>query len=247
MHLTGHKVLLTGGSTGIGYALAGELTARGNQVMICGRDAAKLEEAARRLGVHSCVCDVARDEDLHRLLDTALGELGGLTMLVNNAGIQRNYRWSERPPAEILREIDRELAVNLGAVMKLTALSLPYLTRADSGAVVNVSSGLGFVPKESAPVYCATKAAVHIFTKSLRWQLQSAGTRIGVFEIVPPLVDTEMTRGRGTGKLTPLQLAQESMAAMEADTSEIRAGKTKLLIAMNRLAPSVAERIVRRA
>ncbi|MFV2070234.1 MAG: SDR family oxidoreductase [Pirellulales bacterium] len=247
MRVSGHKVLVTGGSAGIGFALARELRDRDNQVMICGRSAERLAEAARQIpGVYTEPCDIADDGDLKRLVDTAVAKLGGLTLLVNNAGIQFNHDFSRVDLETLLRDTDLEIDVNLTALVKLTVLCLPLLRQQDPSAVVNVSSGLALVPKPSAPVYCATKAGVHMFSKSLRWQLEESASSVRVFEVLPPMVDTAMTRGRGKGKLSPKQVADEVVRGIERDRREIRVGAVKMLAWVNRFQPWLAERILRR-
>jgi len=147
----------------------------------------------------------------------------------------------------VSRWVDAELAVNLAAVARATALFLPLLRRAGEAAVVNVSSGLGLVPKRSAPVYCASKAGVHHLTRALRGQLEDAGLDVKVFELLPPLVDTAMTAGRGTGKLQPDDVAGALLRGMERDLLEIPVGKVRLLRWIDRLAPRLAERVLRDA
>lgn len=120
-----------------------------------------------------------------------------INILINNAGVQYNYEFSNEENAHNL--IEMELNINLVGPILLTSLFLPKLLQKKEAAIVNVSSGLGFVPKESAPIYCASKAGFHIFSKSLRYQLEK--TDIKLFDIIPPLVDTEMTKGRGRGKI----------------------------------------------
>jgi uncharacterized oxidoreductase len=118
-------------------------------------------------------------------------------VLINNAGIQLNYHFTEEQ--HLLNKIDQEINTNFIAPLKLISILLPTLKVNDNAAIVNVTSGLGLVPKKQAPVYCGTKAGLHIFTKSLRYQLQ----HVKVFELISPLVDTPMTAGRGKGKITP--------------------------------------------
>jgi short-subunit dehydrogenase involved in D-alanine esterification of teichoic acids len=125
----------------------------------------------------------------------------------------------------------------------LTHEFLPFLKRRTTSAVINVSSVLALVPKQSASVYCATKAAIHSFSRSLRWQLE--GTKVKVFEIVPPLVDTAMTTGRGKGKLSPEALSAEFWSGFKADKLEMHIGKAKAAALIARLLPSIAERIIR--
>lgn len=120
----------------------------------------------------------------------------------------------------------------------------PKLLEKKEAAIVNVSSGLGLVPKESAPVYCASKAGLHIFSKSLRYQLES--TNVKLFEIIPSLVDTDMTKGRGKGKLIPEQLVEEFWKNFVKDKYEIKIGKVKLLHLINRISPKLAESIMKK-
>ena len=161
-------------------------------------------------------------------------------ILINNAGVQYNYHFAEEP--QILGKIEQEINVNFLAPLKLIALMLPLLKSNENSAIVNVSSGLGLVPKKQAPVYCGTKAGLHIFSKALRYQLRQTK----VFEIIPPLVDTQMTQGRGKGKISPDQLVEEFITAFKKDRYEVSIGKVKLLKFLNRWAPSLAESIMKR-
>ncbi len=102
--------------------------------------------------------------------------------------------------------IKHELEINLLGPILLTSQFLPNLVGKDEASVINVSSGLALVPKQSAPIYCAGKAGLHIFSKALRWQLESLN--IKVFEIMPSLVDTPMTGGRGNGKISPKAISR---------------------------------------
>ncbi len=248
MRLTNHLVLVTGGATGIGLALARALAARGNRVAICGRRPEALAAAVETTpSLVPIRCDLGETGQLTHLVDEVRERLGGLSLLVNNAGIQLNYDFTREPARRILDYVDAELAVNLGGLAKATALFLPLLRQAGEAAIVNVSSGLGLVPKKSAPVYCATKAGVHVFTKALRWQLQDARTGVRVFEVLPPLVNTAMTEGRGSGKLRPDEVAEAALRGMAADRWEIAVGKVRILRLVDRLSPRLAERILRNA
>jgi short-subunit dehydrogenase involved in D-alanine esterification of teichoic acids len=120
---------------------------------------------------------------------------------------------------------------------------LRHVEQGREAAIVNVSSGLALAPKASAPTYCASKAGLHSYTKALRYQLETSGVR--VFETLPPLVDTDMTRGRGTGKISADELAREFWSDWRANRYEMRIGKTKLLALVQRLAPALADRIMR--
>jgi short-subunit dehydrogenase involved in D-alanine esterification of teichoic acids len=248
MRIDGHRVLITGGSAGIGLALARAFLDAGARVAVCGRDPERLAAAERALpGLMTVQADLAEDDDLGRLAAGAEAGLEGLTVLVNNAGIQYQTSYPIDDPARIFAQLDREVAVNLTGLVKLTTLCLPALARADEAAIVNVSSGLALVPKASAPIYCATKAALHSFSKALRYQLEDHCPSVKLFEVLPPMVDTAMTAGRGRpkDKITPEQVARETLAGMRRDRYEIPVGKTRLLGWVNRAAPRLAEKILR--
>lgn len=237
MNPADHRVLITGGATGIGLALARMFHANGNHVILVGRSETTLAEAAAVLpGADTHVADVSLPEHREQLVE----RYGDITVLVNNAGIQVNAPIVECSPTEI----EDELNINFLAPVLLTRAFLPRLIERPSAAIVNVSSGLALVPKEAAAIYCASKAALHSFSKVLRWQLE--GTSVRVFEVLPPLVDTAMTRGRGRGKISPDRLAGEFWEGFRSDRYEMLIGKTRLLAFVNRLTPSVAERIMRR-
>jgi uncharacterized oxidoreductase len=230
-------VLITGGATGIGFALARKFHAAGNRVILVGRSQEALSKAIDALpGVEALAADVSLPSDRRRMVSM----FPDISVLVNNAGIQVNTPIVSTPP----ETIEQELSINFLAPVLLTREFLPNLLKQPSAAIINVSSGLALVPKEVAAVYCASKAALHSFSKSLRWQLESSGIR--VFEVLPPLVETAMTAGRGKSKISAEKLAEEFWNGFEADRYQMLIGKTKLLSLVNRLAPSVAERIMRR-
>jgi uncharacterized oxidoreductase len=233
-----HTVLITGGTSGIGLALAKRFLTQGNAVIVTGTNAQKAEAVKRELPTLTVELADMRDR---QALEKLVYRYPDINILVNNAGIQYNYEFADS--AIELEHITTELDINLTAPLHLTKLLLPQLLSHPTAAIINVTSGLGIVPKQSAPVYCASKAALHSFTKTLRWQLE--GTSVRVFEIIPPLVDTAMTHGRGRGKITPEALVEEFWRDFKHDRYEIRIGKTKLLFVLQRLMPSLADRIMR--
>lgn len=240
MNVTNNKVLITGATEGIGRALAERFIALGNQVVAVGRNQEKLDELASLNSSYITFrADLARMEDLERLSMSIESHHPDLNILINNAGIQYNYHFAEE--LHLINKIDHEVAVNLLAPLRLTALLLPTLKLNNNAAIVNVSSGLGLVPKMQAPVYCGTKAAIHMFSKALRYQLN----KVKVFEIIPPLVDTNMTSGRGKGKMQPGELVDEFIKAFEKDVFEVSVGKVKLLRLINRISPRLADRIMK--
>ncbi|SDC91634.1 uncharacterized oxidoreductase [Paenibacillus sp. UNCCL117] len=245
MKLTDHTVLITGGSSGIGLALVKAFLDRKNQVIIVGRNEQKLARAkALHPGITTYACDIGEPEQLNKLVREISSHHPGLNLLINNAGTQQLHSFIDTAPSDAVhREIEQEIAINLTSPIVLISSLLPLLRSQKQAAIVNVTSGLGLVPKQSAPVYCATKAGLHLFTKALRYQLEH--TSIKVYELIPPVVDTDMTRGRGSGKISPEQVATEFMAYLERDRYEMPIGKVKLLTALNRWLPFFAERILK--
>lgn len=189
MKLNGNTVLITGGASGIGLALAERFLAAGSEVIICGRRQEKLEEAKQQHPQHYIkTCDVGEESERIALFDWAVSEFPQVNVLVNNAGIQRRVQatkdqatWAERR---------KEIAINVEAPIHLSSLFVPHFMKQPAAAIINVSSGLAFTPGTFATVYSATKAAVHSFTLSLRHELR--GTGISVLEIVPPAVNTDL-------------------------------------------------------
>jgi uncharacterized oxidoreductase len=188
MQLSGNTVLVTGGASGIGLALAERFLRAGSEVVICGRREEKLREAAaRHPGLRTRAADLAKESERTALARWCAEELPALDVLVNNAGIQRRVDLARPEPWEDARE---EIAVNFEAPVHLARLFLERLRARPRAAIVNVTSGLAFAPLASVPLYSATKAALRSFTLSLRHQL--AGTAVEVVEIAPPAVDTDL-------------------------------------------------------
>ena len=223
MNLTQNTILITGGGSGIGLALTERLHAAGNTVLICGRDAAKLQAAAERLpGLRTLVCDVAQATERQRLLEWATTEAPQLNVLLNNAGIQRQVSVFETD--EPWADTASEIAINLEAPVHLTMLCLRHwhAQRHSGPVVINVSSGLGFVPLARVPVYSATKAAIHSFTQSLRQQL--AGSPVQVIEVIPPAVHTELGGTDHSFGVPLAEYADDVLRQLATDQLEITYG-----------------------
>lgn len=190
MNLSDNTILLTGGASGIGLALAARFLQAGSEVIICGRRADKLAEAQRQHpGLRTRVCDVADPAARTELVRWATAEYPRLNVLVNNAGIQHRIQLADDAATDWAARRE-EIIVNLEAPIHLATLLVPHLRQQPQPVIVNVTSGLAFVPAAFVPIYSATKAALHSFTLSLRHQLGPAG--IDVLEIVPPAVDTDL-------------------------------------------------------
>lgn len=186
MKLTGNTILITGGGSGIGLALADEFKKLGNKVIVAARSARKLELAAEK-GFEPLPVNMSARESIESLARTVVSRFPALNAVIHNAGIMKNENLRTTNTSDIAIET---IATNLTGPILLTTALLPHLLRQPAATIMTVSSGLGFVPLAMNPTYSATKAAIHSYTESLRYQLK--GTAIGVIELVPPYVQTEL-------------------------------------------------------
>jgi uncharacterized oxidoreductase len=226
MKITGNTILITGGATGIGLALAEAFLTEGNQVIICGRREKKLQQAKLKLpSLHIMVCDVSKFSARKNLFQWATHAFPNLNFLINNAGIQKEI--DLRQGAVDLLEED-EIDINLKAPIHLSTMFIPHLITQRESAIVNITSGLAFTPLAIVPIYCATKAGLHSFSQSLRHQVRN--TSIKVFEVAPPVVDTELDRGARENReqknigITPMEVAQATLQGMKENQLEIVIG-----------------------
>ncbi|PWK14985.1 SDR family oxidoreductase [Tumebacillus permanentifrigoris] len=189
MKMSGNTILITGGASGIGLAFAERFVQAGNEVIICGRRVEKLQEAqAKCPQLHTRVCDVTNEADRKSLLEWVKQEFPQLNVLVNNAGIQHRVNLLEN--TEEWDYLRQEITANLEAPIHLSMLFAPLFADKGNSTILNVTSGLAFTPGAWVPIYSATKAALHSFTVSLRYQL--AAKRIEVLEVAPPAVNTDL-------------------------------------------------------
>ncbi|MCC9166111.1 SDR family oxidoreductase [Pontibacter harenae] len=225
MNLAGNTVLITGGATGIGFALAERFLNAGSEVIICGRREEKLQEAKQKYpALHTRVCDVADEADRVALFEWAIQEFPKLNVLINNAGIQRRGSFLEDQEPWAQRR--QEIAINVEAPIHLSALFIPHLQQQETAAIMNVSSSLAFTPGTFALVYSATKAAIHSFSMTLRYEL--ATTSIKVIEIVPPAVDTDLGgAGIHTMGVPVDEFADSIMQRIEAGEVEVGYGRSE--------------------
>ena len=201
MNLSGNTILITGGGSGIGRGLAEALHALGNQVIIAGRRRAVLDEAtAANPGMKSYVVDLQYPATVRAFAEQIAAEFPALNVLVNNAGVMRVEKLLDQQPD--LADAETIVTTNLLAPIRLTAALLPHLRKQPASTILNVSSGLAFVPLSPTPTYCATKAAIHSYTQSLRYQLK--GTTTEVLELIPPYVATDLMDGASDPRAMPL-------------------------------------------
>ena len=232
MNIKGNTILITGGSAGIGLALAERFLKENNTVIICGRNEQKLEEAKLKFPeIHTLVCDISKEEERISLYKKAVEEFPKLNVLINNAGIQQRINLSKLQ--ESWSYYQKEIATNLEAPIHLVTLFIPHLEKQKDAVIANVSSGLAFTPMAAAPVYCATKAAIHSFTMSLRYQLLDSG--IKVIEIAPPAVSTDLGGpGLHVGMPSPEEFAEGVFKGLENGDQEIGYGTSEARLRMSR-------------
>jgi uncharacterized oxidoreductase len=241
MKLEGNTVLITGGNSGIGLEMARQLIQRGNTVVVTGRDMAKLDRARAQLPrLQTLQSDVSRVEDIEALYARVTKDFPTLNILVNNAGVMRAINMHRDQPS--LDDLTTEIDINLKGPVRMARRFLPHLKRQTSAAVLNVSSGLAFVPLPISPIYSATKAAIHSFSISLRAQLQS--TSVKVFELLPPVTQTDLLGEFESGDLKGVAvmkvdaMVRRCLEGIEKDHFEITPGQSSQLKLMNRLAPA---------
>ena len=233
MKLSDNTVLITGGSSGIGRAMAEAFLEAGSEVIVCARREERLLELQKEHpGLHARTCDVGSVDDCRALAKWAGERFPNLNVLVNNAGIQRDIDFTRG--ADALFEGDDEVRINLEGPVVLSALFVPLLKGKEGAAIVNVSSGLGPLPIVRMPVYSATKAALHAFSMALRPQLATIG--IEVIEVIPPAVDTELNpegrakRGGFKPDLGPEAFVASVMKDLEAGRQEIVFGGSERML-----------------
>ncbi len=242
MKLERRTILITGGTSGIGLELARRLLRRGNTVIVTGRDQDKLDATASALtGIHTVRNDVSDPDAIAALHADVLTRFPALDTLVNNAGIMRNLDLN-RPRGSM--DVTREIDIDLNGPIRMVDRFLPHLKTREGALIVNVTSGLAFVPFPLSPVYSAAKAGLHAYTRCLRVQLE--GTGVAVVELAPPMTQTplldrefaaEMAGQRG---MDVSVLAARAVSGIEGGKREIRPGLSNVLKIASRVAPHLA-------
>jgi uncharacterized oxidoreductase len=240
MKLKGNTILITGGASGIGYELNKQLTALGNTILITGRDQAKMDRAKAAFpNLHAFQSDVSDPEAIAALYQKVTQQFPDLNILINNAGIMRAINVHDK--AGSLEDVTREIEVNLNGPIRMVKQFLPHLKAKSEAAIMNVSSGLAFVPLPISPVYCAAKAGLHSFTESLRVQLKN--TKVRVFELAPPATRTPLLGGfsvedmEGASIMKVEDMVKVAIKGMQNNQFEIRPGQANQLKMMSRVAP----------
>ncbi|HPG09951.1 MAG TPA: SDR family NAD(P)-dependent oxidoreductase [Chitinophagaceae bacterium] len=239
MKLSGNTILITGGTSGIGYELGKILLAQDNKVILLGRSKEKLQELKQQ-GFEIIACDLENQEDIENAVVIIQNQFPDLNMLFNNAGVQHNYMFTETavPP----HRIRQELEINVTGQMILTQLLIPVLSTVEKAMIVNTTSGLGAFPKTDGLVYSASKAAMRNFTSGLRIALKK--TNIAVSEFIPPVTDTGMTRGRGEKKLSAAVLVKKIMPQLKKEKKILTVPAMRMFLWIAFLFPGLANKIL---
>ena len=224
MKTNGNAILITGGGSGIGLALALEFKKRGNQVIVAGRSPAKLEAASAQ-GLHTFSVDMNDEGSIKNLAKESLKTLPDLNVVIHNAGIMMNEKVTTGDTSKIAEDT---ILTNLLGPIRLNNALLPSLMERPSATIMTVTSGLAYVPLAMTPTYCATKAAIHSYTQSLRYQLKSTSVR--VLELVPPYVRTSLMGDRQAADQNAMPLGDfvtEVFTQLETDAEEILVERVK--------------------
>ncbi len=202
MQITGNTILITGGGSGIGRGLAEELHKLGNQVIIAGRRKQALEETAHaNPGMQAIAFDVESAKGVREFAAQITTNFPTLNVLINNAGIMRDENLLAQQAD--LADAEAIISTNLLGPIRLTAALLPHLQQQPASTIINVTSGLAYVPLAITPTYCATKAALHSYSDSLRYQLRKSS--VEVIELAPPYVQTQLMNGAEDPRAMPLK------------------------------------------
>lgn len=244
MNLQGKTILVTGGASGIGLEAARQFHALGNKVIITGRNQAKLDAAKQLLpGIVAIQSDAAKAEDAQALFDQ-VKTLGGIDILYNNAGVGV-------PPLNLgnanhnhVAGAVYEMEVNYIGVIRLNNLFMEMLRKRPEAAIINTTSILSIVPSVLEATYSASKAALSSYTKTLRSHLKALNSTVRVYELLPPLVDTDMVADRPDKKISPKKLVNALIKGIQNDQFTIRVGDTKTVAVLNRLLPDTVYRII---
>lgn len=244
MNLNGKTILITGGASGIGLEAAKQFTAIGAKVIITGRNQQKLDAAKKDIPALIAIkSDVESKDDALSLFEQ-VSALGGIDVLYNNAGVGTPALNLGISNDSIIENAEYEMNINYFGVIRLNNLFIEMLKSRKEGAIINTTSILSLVPALEEPTYSATKVALSFYTRLLRKNLEILNSNVKVFELLPPVVATEMTAKRKDKKMTTAQLVKELISGIEKDQFTIRVGDTKFLYIMSRFFPKLAFNLV---
>ena len=243
MKLQGKFAVVTGGGSGIGLTIVRALQAAGTEVLIVGRNQVKLN--AVRGGntvLTSFAADISKASERDRLIQHLLSGRQAVDIFINNAGTMQSI---DLHKSDAMALLDDELTLNLHAPIHFSTALLPHLLTRPEAAIVNITTGLIYAPFGYTPGYSASKGGLHGFTRSLRWQTRTS--RLQVLEVIPPTVDTELTKHYDGPKIKPEVVAKAVIKALQNETKELRVGQAKALYFMSRLAPGALFKMLNNA
>lgn len=231
-------ILITGATSGIGFELAKQFAQEGRKVLALGRNKERLAIiGALSPHISAEAFELNNIDSLEKTMIGLFKRYPDISMIINNAGIQDNLRVDDASYSSEM--IQREISINLTAPIEICRIALPHLKAVQDARIVNITSGLAFVPKLTSAVYSATKAGLHLFSDGLRVQ---SGEDVAVSEVILPIVATPMTQGRGSGKISAEEAAKQIIAGIKGNKNHIYVGKTKILPHLLRFAPFIARR-----
>lgn len=227
MNTSANTIFISGGSAGIGLAIAKLLSAQGNKVIINGRNRQRLDNALKQLtnavGIQG---DLSNETDRIRIAKELTQQHPDLNILINNAG--EAFPYSPGQTDNDYAYASREINTNYTAIIHFTQLLLPVLKQQPQAAIVNVTSIVSMIPSSGLPTYAASKAALHFYTQSLRQSLST--TNVAVFELMPPLVNTSFSAPiGGENGIPPEEVADSLLTALANDQFDIPVGQTKVV------------------
>lgn len=236
------RIVITGGTSGIGYELVKKLQAN-NEIFVVSKSADKLDKLSDEFkGVITYQADLSMLNELEMVANTITDQFENIDVLINNAAVQYT-------PTFISDEFDyssinREITLNFTSICSLTYLLIPALTHQNKASILMINSGLALAPKTTSAIYCATKSALNTFAQSLRYQLEN--TNICVQQAFLELVNTPMTAGRGENKISAEDASRLIIQGLEKGVLDHDIGKVKLLRLLLRIAPSIAQKIMKK-
>jgi len=244
MELKGKRILITGGASGIGLEAAKQFLANGASVIITGRDRSKLD-AAKKLfpSLIAIKSDVSDERDSQELY-SQVRDSGGIDILYNNAGVLTEPYNLGMSSDRHYKDASYEMEVNYLGVIRLNNLFLDMLKSRKEGAIINTTSILSYVPALLESTYSASKVALRFYTESLRKHLEVIGSGLKVFELLPPVVATDMTAARTDKKITPERLVAALIDGLKKNKYTIRVGDTRALYLVHRIFPKMAFRLL---
>ncbi|PJJ08357.1 putative oxidoreductase [Flavobacterium sp. 1] len=244
MELKGKTILITGGSAGIGLEAAKRFVEEGCKVIITGRDQAKLDAAKKMYPSIVAIKSDASDQDSAVALYNQIKQLGGIDILYNNAGVMNGLDNLGISNTKHFEKATAEMNTNYLGVILLNNLFMDMLKSRKETAIINTSSILSYMPANLVPTYSASKAAVRFYTVALRDHLQIIGSKVKVFELLPPLVATKMAEGMDGKSITPDVLINALVKGLKNDNYTIRVGDTKAIYLLNRFLPKIAYKLL---